>query len=565
MSLSAAVVTTFPNYAWPIYGKAMLESFTAYWPAEIPILVALDDEMLTQDVDKILRPQDAMSWQWLPEHKEFVERNKDKDHPTDYRKQAVRFCHKVFAIKQALNAIELMPDEKPRYLIWMDADVIATRKVSLEDIRKCLPKEGDAVAYLGRKDWDHSECGWLAFDLEKRGKDLIELVVNQYEHDSIFKKTQWHDSWIWDLVRKDIENVGAGATNLTQDKPGMEIWPHSPMASWSKHYKGPVAKQDLLPIKPTHKMGNLSIQTKNSLPDEKLQHHIMANQAQIENWVKPCLPHNEDIVVVSAGPTLIPEYLEDEIKAGKKIVAVKHALEPLKAAGIKPWACILLDPREHLHKFVENPDKDILWFVASQVDPGVVKQLLDNGCKVWGYHASVRANEEHLTERQSYSIVRGGSATATRGLYLLEMLGFKSFSLYGYDLCFPDKPNLDEKDEMGQPKYFEISLESKSPNYSLKRAFWSKPELIAQFHEMNDIISRMPWDIKAYGHGIIPFIIEGKRISNLREKRKKAILNFKPVSYEELLNGQSRPVDGDVGPTRRRKPAPNRRRKRDSK
>lgn len=335
------------------------------------------------------------------------------------------------------------------------------------------------------------------------------------------------------------------------------------MAAWSRHYKGPVAKQELHNVKPkpiqqsNALTGNLSIQTKNSLPDKTIQQNILENQAQIKNWINPCKEHDEEIVVVSAGLMMIAEDLEPEIKAGRKIVAVKHALDPLKASGIKPWACILLDPREHLTKFVENPDTDVIWFVASQVDPRVVKKLLDSGCNVWGYHASVGAGEDHLTERQYYSIIRGGSATATRGLYVLNALGFRRFRLYGYDLCYPDKPNLNEKDEFGQMKYFEVSIEAKATNYQLKRAFWSKGELLAQYQEMNDLVTRMPWEFKAFGQGIVPFMVNAKRISDLREKRKKDKLNLKSVTYKELLNGSTRPDAQANSPRRRSKPATN--------
>lgn len=559
MSISAAVVTTFGNSHWEVYAKQMLQSFAEYWPAEIPILVALDDDLLGPDVDKIVREQDAISIKWLPEHAAFVERNKDKDHQTDYRKQAVRFCHKVFAIKQALNAIEQMPDNKPRYLIWMDADVITTRKVTVADIEKCLPKEGDAFAYLGRKDWDHSECGWLAFDLKNEGINVINRTYTSYIIDAVLSAEQQHDSWIWDQA---IKLSGFSATNLTDDKPGIEIWPHSPMAAWSKHYKGPVAKQDLVKTIPQKPKGNsgLTIQTKNSVPDELIQKHILENQAQIKNWLVPCTPTKEEIIVVSAGPMLIAEDLEAE--KGKKIVAVKHALEPLKAAGITPWACILLDPRDHLTKFVEKPDTNVLWFVASQVDPRVVRKLLDDGCTVWGYHAAVGAGEGHLTERQASSIVSGGSATATRGLFLLNLLGYSNFRLHGYDLCFPDKPNLNELDQFGQPQNFEMSFDIKTPFYEQKRAFWTKAELLAQYQEMNDIITNKTWNIKAFGQGLIPFVVNARRINDLRKARKDEKISFKPVKCEDLLNGRHNSVNGK---RRGSNTAGNRRRKATSK
>lgn len=532
-----AVITTFPSVSWKIYAEKMLESYTAYWPEECGLLVKLDDDALIPDVQKLLRPVDGVVSGWTKEQADFIERNKDKDDPQDYRKQACRFSHKVFALK---SAVDFWAEEKKRtgktecrYLIWLDADVLTTRKVTIEYIQKCLPKEGDAVAYLGRKDWDHSECGWLAFDLENRGGDLITEMWAQYVGDTVFTLSQWHDSWIFDTLSPVYKR-----TNLTPDAKGMEVWPQSPMAPWSKHYKGPIAKQSLTPQKP--KNVPLTIQTTNSLPNENLCSNILENQTQITQWIKPCKKNDEEIVVVSAGPMLIAEDLLEEVKAGRKIVAVKHALKPLKEAGIKPWACILLDPRDHVYDFVENPDKDIIWFVASQVTPKAVKKLLDAGCNVWGYHASVGANEGKYTEKQVGSIVHGGSATATRGLFLLNHLGFRKFRLYGYDLCIETKPDLSEKDEKGQPKYFEVGIQYKTNYFEGLRGFWSKGELLAQAEEFKQILEMGKFDIKAFGKGIGPYLADVKRISNLREAAKKVKLKVKPVHYRKLLGCQTK-------------------------
>lgn len=553
MNLAASVITSFGNAQFEIHGRKMIEGFTKNWPAQIPLLVVLDDDLLIPDVTKLLRPQDACAVHNNSDRKAFLERNKGRDDPTNYRKQALRFCHKVFALKNGADFWKSVTGpEKARYLIWLDADVLITRPVSLQEIVACLPEQGAAVSYMGRKDWDHSECGWMGFDLQSGGNKVIDDMVQYYITDKVFDLPQWHDSFIFDQVlaahvTKGVEdfskggNPGLGFTNLTRNKPGMEIWPQSPMAAWSRHYKGPIAKQELggpAPKQPAMmpKTGGIQIQTKNSIPNENIQRNILENQAQIKQWVRGCVVTDEEIVVASAGPMLIPEDLQAEVDAGRKIVAVKHALEPLEAAGIKPWACILLDPREHVAAFVDHPDKDVLWFVASQVTPKAVKKLLDAGCTVWGYHAAVGADEEQYTQRQSEAVVSGGSATATRGLFLLDKLGFRNFRLYGYDLCFPDKPNMDERDEFGQPKHFEVSIDAKTPHYKAKKAFWSKAELLAQYQEMNDLLGRMPWKVHAFGHGIVPFLTDAKRVSDLREASKKGNLVVqKPVSYDELL------------------------------
>lgn len=542
MTLAIAVCTTFPNNSWDIYAKRMLESYVSNWPDCVPILVQLDDKLLAEEINKIIRPHDGLKCGWEKDHYEFVERNKGRDDPQNYRKQAVRFCHKVFALKYALDSVNKAKAEGHadacRYLFWLDADVLTTRKVTMDDLAKCLPKEGDAVSYLGRKDWPHSECGWLAFDLDNGGEKIIDEIHKQYIGQTIFSYKEWHDSWVFDkLCDKEIYK----RTNLTPNAIGMEVWPQSPMAAWSRHYKGPIAKSELINDKPKKQKGGsmqpLKIETVNSLPNENLHKNILENQTQIKNWVLPCKKTEDEIVVVSAGPMLIADDLHDEIAAGRKIVAVKHAIKPLKEAGIKPWACILLDPRDHVYDFVENPDKDIIWFVSSQVTPKAVKSLLDAGCQVWGYHASVGADEDQFTEKQPHSIIHGGSATATRGLFLLEKLGFYKFRLYGYDLCLSEKPDLSERDERGQPRNFEISMGYQLPHYKATRWFWSKGELLAQADEFRQILaSQKDWHIKAFGNGIVPFLANIVRINDLRMNAKLSKLEKnRPVNYEDML------------------------------
>lgn len=534
-----AVITTFPNSSWNVYSKQMVQSFCANFTPEIPILIQLDNDDLVAEVGKIIRSSDAIAAGWTQDHADFVARNKDKD-GHDYRHQVTRFCHKVFALHRAWQAVKKQKEaggDAPRYLIWMDADTTIMRPVTMDDIKECLPVEGYAVSYLGRKDWPHSECGWLAFDLDNGGGLFIDVWHGLYVSDEILKLKETHDSWAFDHIR-----TSAGApkcTNLTEDKPGMDIWQHSPMAKWSTHHKGPVAKAAMQPQQLSGRQGNIIINTKNSVPDDKIKDHISENQKLIKNWVRECLKTDEQIVVVSAGPQLMAEDVLDDYRTGKKIVAVKHALGPLKAAGIKPWASILLDPRPHVYDFVQNPDTDIIWFVASQVDPRVTSKLLASGCAVWGYHASVGAGEHDLTALQSGAVIGGGSATATRGLFLLKHLGFHKIKLFGYDLCLPDKPDMNARDEFGQPKYLEMSVGWNHPLSNLKRCFWTEPQLIAQFEEMNDLIQKNTFEFEAVGDGIIPFVLKGKRGGELRAAKLKDKMT-KPVSYKRLLKCQTK-------------------------
>lgn len=543
--MSIAFVSTFPNYSWEIYSRQFLQSFVQNMPQNVPLMVQLDDDLLFDQVNKILRQQDGIAVGWNKDHADFVARNKDKDDPHNYRKQPTRFCHKVFAIHRAYQAALKQKEsggEAFRYLIWIDADVHITRPVTHDDIKAALPKEGDTVAYLGRKDWPHSECGWMAFDLKNDGGRIIELLHDYYIDDHVITLQEHHDSWVFDKI---LEGFALGqqvdwpdhkpkATNLTEGKPGTEIWEHSPMASWSKHYKGPKAKQELAGQRSMNQNNQqkLIIQTKNSIPHEEIRAHIEENQRLIKNWVNECAPTEEEIIVVSAGPMLVAEELRKE--RGKKIVAVKHAITPLKNAGIKPWACILLDPRPHVADFVKEPDNDVIWFVASQVNPLVTTRLIAAGCTVWGYHAAVGADEQELTKKQLGAIISGGSATATRGLFLLHHLGFRRITLYGYDLSFSDKPDLKVLDDRGQPKYLEATIDIKLPMYHLKKCFWSEPQLLAQYEEFNQILNSGQFEFRAYGDGIVPLLVRAQQVSNLRVSEIKSKI-IRHDSYKSLL------------------------------
>lgn len=191
--------------------------------------------------------------------------------------------------------------------------------------------------------------------------------------------------------------------------------------------------------------------------------------------------------------------------------------------------------------FVKDPDPSIIWFVASQVDPEVTKTLIMAGCTVWGYHAAVGAEESELTKKEQYAIIQGGSATATRGMFVLSHMGFKKFALFGYDLCCPDKPDMHTKDEIGQPKYMEISIGFNDGNLGAKRCYWTEPQLIAQFEELNEVIKNGQFEISAYGDGIIPFVVKSKKLAELRNKETiHRIMGGKTQTYEELLWGYSR-------------------------
>jgi hypothetical protein len=310
--------------------------------------------------------------------------------------------------------------------------------------------------------------------------------------------------------------------------------------------KGLSVKDAITPVDPMAPidLSKITLRTQNCVNKEVIKNNIRQNCRIIKNWLPVCKPNDQDIVICSAGPSLNPEEIRPWYEAGYKIVAVKHALQPLLDAGIVPWACILLDPREHVEGFVESAHPDVNYFVASMVSPKVTMRLVEQNAKIFGYHAMVGANESDIVP-VGHFILYGGSATATRGISLLEALGFRTFHLFGYDLCTYHKPDLQAKKENGKLIWEEITLSNMSyGGKEEKRTFWTKGEFLAQAQEFKNMYApRKEITIRTYGHGMIPWIhqCEEKYQTWLKREEDKIRSDLeKNISISEYMhaNGQ---------------------------
>jgi len=243
---------------------------------------------------------------------------------------------------------------------------------------------------------------------------------------------------------------------------------------------------------------NLIVKTKNCVPHEEILKNIKYTQTKGLKQIVECKPHELRAIFVSAGPSYkkyLREIREWTENRDARVVCVKHSHDFLVANGIMPWACVLLDPRSHVKEFIENPHQDVIYFTASMVDKTTIDRLVEFSANVWVYHPKVGAGEEELIKAQSF-LVPGGSTAATRGLVLLSALGFRKFTLYGYDSCYRTKPDMDQKNDAGQQKNFHVNVSG--------RNFWSDGELIAQAQDFERLIREWHMvDVEVYGDGMV--------------------------------------------------------------
>lgn len=565
-----AVITTFPSGSFNVYARYMLGTFWQCWPNDVELYIQLDEDKLAEEIVQWLRNERKGIEQNptygidnnIEEHKEFLSTHAGKDDPKNYREQPLRFCHKVFSLLRMARE-----SEGVKYLIWLDADVVTLSPFEMDALEKWLPKD-KLVTYLGRKDWNTPETGLMIFDLDNGGRDFIERMAEIYISGEIMSYPEKTDAFVFQKVLAEWNEANKRDVgfNISEDIAGRDVFEASPFGQYMKHYKGPkkmdIAKDftiiegDKIPKESqpgVHSyygakdsgsqmhgtrvdLDKLHIHTKNCVDNSVIVNNVRKNLKLIKNWVNKALKVNEEeIVICSAGPSLNSADIKPYYDRGVKIVAVKHALDKLMDDGIIPWACILLDPRAHVADFVKYPHQDITWFVASMVDPAVTEHLLKSGCNVIGYHAVVGAGEtEEL--RAGDLLIEGGSATATRGISLLEALGFREMHLYGYDACYLKQPDLREQKENGRLKFEEVTIGINSwRNIQEVRTVWTEGQFMAQVQEFRTLyFPKEHIKYHTYGYGLIPWVHEHLK----KEKAWKEYVTKAMLKQHDLENAQ---------------------------
>jgi hypothetical protein len=203
------VVTSFNQSGLERYGQRMIDTFEQHWPAEVDLIVCAENctPRTTRPNTRVINLLAASE-----DLRNFIERhrNNPKAHGQDgppgifhpkkqFKWDAVRFCYKVFS--QALCADQI----DSGWMFWLDADTVTHSPIPLHKLQMLCPGEA-MISYLGRGEKYHSECGWVGYNLDKSEcRQFIKDFVNMYNRDEIFTLTEWHDSYVWDVLRKQFQ------------------------------------------------------------------------------------------------------------------------------------------------------------------------------------------------------------------------------------------------------------------------------------------------------------------------------------------------------------------------
>lgn len=212
------VVTSCSAAGWEQYGRRFVETFCEHWPRTVALQVHSEDLDAGQigEAIRVMRPNVSFYYLWWRVgYKAYFDRHENNPHAhgrvqergqvwpakaqasgQNWRYDAYRFAHKVFAIQQAASV------RRSGRLFWVDMDCVTFAPVPVELLERLLPAEV-ALSYLDRGDYP-SECGFVGYNLDHpAARPFIDEFAALYLSDRVFAEVpEWHDSYVFDWLRK---------------------------------------------------------------------------------------------------------------------------------------------------------------------------------------------------------------------------------------------------------------------------------------------------------------------------------------------------------------------------
>ena len=237
-------VTSFSGKHFDVYAKKMLESVVEHWADDLKLIVYYDT--VTEEQKKEFPQSPIIEYRDLDQVEDrtkFLENMKGYDGtsngqmPYNFRMDALRFCHKVYALTDYF--LEVSENEvKGGWLIWMDADVLTTSPLSEEILFEAFPKDAELI-HLGRTDIDFSETGFIGFNLDTMHSHyFLADIRGCYDIGEVLAYREWTDAFIMTRFIKIYAAHGMKVHNLSEGATGLAVFPQSNLAKFMVHYKG---------------------------------------------------------------------------------------------------------------------------------------------------------------------------------------------------------------------------------------------------------------------------------------------------------------------------------------
>ena len=240
--MKIAVVTTFNERLYQEYGRRFIDTYN--WPFDL--FVYSEDMSTIPNAEE--KPQNITlhnMYDKVPECKHFVDRNKHRSTrkfilANGFRTlkrfiyDGVMFCYKVYAYTDMI-----ITNKGYDSLIFIDADSVFYKPIDVDWIANNIHKEYCMMAYLGRTKPTTTETGFIYFNLQHADSiSYATTIQNMYNKDLIYQEKEYHDGYIFDVVRESMESSKGTKNYNLGDNNNSHVQAYSVLGEIYDHTKG---------------------------------------------------------------------------------------------------------------------------------------------------------------------------------------------------------------------------------------------------------------------------------------------------------------------------------------
>lgn len=170
---------------------------------------------------------------------------------------------------------------------------------------------------------------------------------------------------------------------------------------------------------------------------QQLQHNLSTYKARV---ALPQIEHDTPLVLICYGPSIHETWRKAVSEAqftGAHIATNSGAHDFMIKKGIVPKYHAEIDPRAERALFTEAPHPDIEYQVASVCHPDLTAKLAPFNMKLFHLNDGPESREIFDTEPDAV-LTDGGACVSLRQLSLYYQMGYRSFSIYGFDCSFKE-------------------------------------------------------------------------------------------------------------------------------
>ena len=215
-------VTSFNETIYNTVGNHLIKSIKTNWEPSIKFTSYYHD---FDPKNYSIKDVNLKSLEDVEEYKNYFEVNKEHNGtenntiPYNWHLDSLRWAHKVYALTE--KAFELSEESKDAgWLIWIDADSLASKRLVPDDILAMLPEACD-VAYRGVRNYPdktfYIDTSFIAFNLNKRpALDLLGDLRGAYNSGELLQYREWHDSFLIERLLNIYKAHGMKIQDLPQ-------------------------------------------------------------------------------------------------------------------------------------------------------------------------------------------------------------------------------------------------------------------------------------------------------------------------------------------------------------